>query len=135
VWGAAKGSLVPRPQNDKKSARQQRKQRSRSYVRRKRVDETTRRIRLPRDSAGDDSPIASVNPAPRLPEPSLNRLPPPPAPLPVDHLERLDPQAEADAEAAEKQRKQRVDRWAILALGAMVVAMLITLALHMLADR
>jgi hypothetical protein len=115
-----------------------------SHFRKKRVDTTTKVVRVARERTSYESDVSHVvrgsrarqgqwsdviNPAPTLPDPLLHRPMPPPAPLPSE-TSVLDPTVPGWLEDRQR-RKRAEDIIGTIGLAAMVTAMLIAMWLRM----
>jgi hypothetical protein len=115
-----------------------------SHFRKKQRESTTKLVRVARDSTRPSPDVSHVvrspearqkqwgtviNPAPRLPDPVLQRPLPPPAPLPSE-TSIHEPTTPGWAE--ERQRRKRMeDLVGTVALALMVAAMLVAMWLRM----
>jgi len=140
--GAVERNLVPRPDEDLELSGKPR--RRPSYVRKKRGENTTKLVRVARDSERPPADISHVvrtpearqeqwsevvNRAPALPDPILQRPIPPPAPLPSE-TSQSEPTTPGWMDDR-KRRKRMEDIVGTLALAAMVAAMLAAMWLRM----
>ena len=133
---------MPKPEND--FDRPGKPRRRPSHFRKKRLDSTTKLVRVARDSNRPPSDISHVvpsselrqkqwsevvNPAPVLPEPVLQRPLPPPAPLPSETVSH-EPTTPGWLDDR-KRRKRMEDIVGTVALALMVAAMLVAMWLRM----
>ena len=133
---------MPKPEND--LDRPGKLQRRPSHFRKKRLDSTTKLVRVGRESTRPPSDVSHVvksaelrqkqwsevvNPAPALPEPVLQRPLPPPAPLPSETSSH-EPTTPGWLDDR-KRRKRMEDVIGTVALALMVTAMLIAMWLRM----
>lgn len=136
---------MPHPDEDPElPGRPGKPERRPSHFRKKRLDTTTRVVRVPREGSSAQSDVSHVaqnprahqkqwseviNPAPALPEPLLQRPMPPPAPLPSE-TSAYDPSVPGWLE--DRQRRKRVeDIVGTIGLTLMVAAMLAAMWLRM----
>ena len=140
--GAVERNPVPRPDKDLELPAKPR--RRPSYVRKKGEENTTKLVRVARDSERPPADISHVvrspaarqeqwsevvNRTPALPDPILQRPIPPPAPLPAETLAH-EPTAPGWVDDR-KRRKRMEDIIGTVALAAMVTAMLVAMWLRM----
>ena len=140
--GAVERNPVPRPDKDLELPAKPR--RRPSYVRKKGEENTTKLVRVARDSERPPADISHVvrspearqeqwsevvNRAPALPDPILQRPIPPPAPLPSE-TSQSEPTTPGWMDDR-KRRKRMEDIVGTLALAAMVAAMLAAMWLRM----
>jgi hypothetical protein len=140
--GAVEGNPVPHPDEDLELPGHPR--RRPSHFRKKRRDSTTKLVRVARDSHRPEPDISHVvrspearqkqwseviNRAPALPDPTLQRPIPPPAPLPSENMEH---EPTVSGWMDDRQRRKRMeDIIGTVSLAIMVTAMLIAMWLRM----